>query len=376
MAGADEADRWLGTARGLLDQPTAPAHEALPLAYVRSFVEERPHLRVTEDPAGNLLVLAAGVPTGVPPVVFVAHLDHPAFVVDAAGAGVARLTFRGGVRAAHVRPGEEVRFFADGEAAPVGAGRLTEVGESGGRLTGGAAEVTSGEAVAGGFATWAFPGFVLQDGVITTRCCDDLLGAAAVLCALDGAGRNEEAPAVAGLFTRAEEVGFLGAMEAIRHRSVPRSAAVVSVECSKALADAPQGAGPIVRVGDARSTFDPGLTEALRQVAEGLRAADPAFAYQRKLMDGGTCEATAFAAAGYRASGLALPLGGYHNMAEGPGGEPSIGPETVRVDDFCALVRLLGELARHPCALARPSRRRPAWFAQLARTARAELSRR
>ena len=369
MAQAPEADRWLGVARGLLEQPTAPTHEVLPQAFVRSFADGRAGLSCVEDSAGNLVVRAGGA--RAPAVVFVAHLDHPAFVVDAADGAAARLTFRGGVRAAHVRPGEEVRFFADGAAEPVGAGALVAVGESAGRLVGATAEVTSGGAAVGGFATWALPGFSLANGVVTARCCDDLLGAAAVLCALSEVAAEDVA--VAGLFTRAEEVGFLGTMEAIRHRSVLRSAAVVSVECSKALTDAPQGAGPIVRVGDARSTFDPGLTEALRRVAEGLRAADPAFAYQRKLMDGGTCEATAFCAAGYRASGLALPLGGYHNMVEGPGGEPGVGPETVRVDDYCALVRLLAEVARRPDATARPGRRRPAWFADLARTARAEL---
>ena len=35
---------------------------------------------------------------------------------------------------------------------------------------------------------------------------------------------------------------------------------------------------------------------------------------QRCLMDGGSCEATAYAAFGYRTGGLCLPLGNYHNI--------------------------------------------------------------
>ena len=98
-------------------------------------------------------------------------------------------------------------------------------------------------------------------GKIVTRCCDDLLGAAAALCTLDEISRL--APpnvALTGLFTRAEEIGFLGTLEAIRLKTLPQDACVLSLECSKAFANAPQGDGVIVRVGDASSIFDTGLT--------------------------------------------------------------------------------------------------------------------
>ena len=65
-------------------------------------------------------------------------------------------------------------------------------------------------------------------------------------------------------------------------------------------------------------------------------------------MDGGSCEATAFCAYGYRASGVALPLGNYHNQALRADGSKTIGPEHVVVDDFLGEVRLLTELAQHP----------------------------
>jgi hypothetical protein len=62
-------------------------------------------------------------------------------------------------------------------------------------------------------------------------------------------------------------------------------------------------------------------------------------------MDGGTCEATAFCSAGYRASGLALPLGNYHNQAVS-GTRKKIGPENIAIGDYAAEVRLLIELAK------------------------------
>src|SRR5437899_2824949 len=97
---------------------------------------------------------------------------------------------------------------------------------------------------------------------ITARVCDDLLGVAAILaCLAEVKDRAPDGVAVWGLLTRAEEVGFLGALEAIRLGTVPASSTVLSLECSKALVNAPQGDGVIVRVGDRSSVFAPALTD-------------------------------------------------------------------------------------------------------------------
>jgi endoglucanase len=213
---------------------------------------------------------------------------------------------------------------------------------------------------------WGFPGWSIEDGRVTARVCDDLLGCAAILSVLDEIAAAGESTCVWGLFTRAEEEGFLGAFEAIRLGTVPKDADILSLECSKALPHAPQGGGVIVRVGDRMSIFDPSLTAAVEAAAakvDGLTS-------QRRLMDGGACEATAFCAAGYRASGLAVPLGGYHNASDG---EPGIVPETVMVDDYLSEVQLLTSLTRNPDLL-RPSEGPPAWFADRAEKARQALA--
>jgi putative aminopeptidase FrvX len=173
-----------------------------------------------------------------------------------------------------------------------------------------------------------------------------------------------------GLFTRAEEVGFLGAIEAVRLGTVPPGASVLSLECSKALPSARQGDGVIVRVGDRMSIFDPGLTESLRTAADTLVRRDGSFRYQRKLMDGGACEATAFCASGFRASGLAVPLGNYHNASDDGAG---IAPEHVVVDDWLAEVALLVELGADRDLLERETPGPPSWLQERAATARAEL---
>jgi endoglucanase len=113
------------------------------------------------------------------------------------------------------------------------------------------------------------------------------------------------------------------------------------------------------------SIFDPSLTAALEAAASKVDG----LTFQRRLMDGGACEATAFCAAGYRASGVAVPLGGYHNASDG---EPGIVPETVMVDDYLSEVRLLTSLAHNPDLL--QPQGEPAWYAKRSAEAQRLLS--
>jgi hypothetical protein len=126
----------------------------------------------------------------------------------------------------------------------------------------------------------------------------------------------------------------------------------------------------IVRVGDRMSVFAPTLTESLRVAAEAVGQRDPTFRYQRKLMDGGACEATAFCASGYRASGLAVPLGNYHNASDDGLG---VAAEHVLVDDWQAEVALLVELGCDPGLLDESTPEPPPWLQERAAAARVAL---
>ncbi len=360
----------LAVAEALLANPTVPLVEDLPVAHVLAVAADL-GLPAERDAAGNVVVRYEGQGADLErPLVLVAHLDHPGFAITAVAGDTLTLEFRGGLLAVNATLGAPLHLFERGRQEPVGEAVLASVTESAGRLTGGGATLVSGAAPADGYAMWGFPGFDLAADRITARVCDDLLGAAAALAALaEIASLRPPGVAVWGLFTRAEEVGFLGALEAIRLGTVPPRADVLSLECSKALPDAPQGGGVIVRVGDRMSIFDPGLTAALTAAAGELASEDPTFRFQRKLMDGGACEATAFCAAGYRSSGLALPLGGYHNASDG---EPGIVPETVLAADYLAEVRLLVALATRP-ELLRPDSGPPSWLTERQAAARATL---
>ena len=59
-------------------------------------------------------------------------------------------------------------------------------------------------------------------------------------------------------------------------------------------------------------------------------------------MSGGTCEASGFAAFGYATTGIAFPLGNYHNATP----EGGVDAEYIHVDDYLYGVRLVEEAAR------------------------------
>jgi endoglucanase len=164
------------------------------------------------------------------------------------------------------------------------------------------------------------------------------VGCIGLLAALSELVRAKARTDVLFVFTRAEEVGFHGALALARSGGLSRSVRIVSVETSKEIPPrARMGGGPIVRAGDRAAVFNSELTRYLAMVGEELRARDQHFHYQRCLMDGGTCEATAFGENGYQAGGLCIALGNYHNI----GPRHRIAEEFVSISDLLNLVRLI-----------------------------------
>jgi endoglucanase len=224
----------------------------------------------------------------------------------------------------------------------------------------------SDDVAVGDVGTWALPPAEIDsEGILHTAACDDLAALAAAISAYDAllsiALRGDPVEDVRLLFTRAEEIGFIGAIAACRLGTMPKDARVIALENSRAFAESPIGGGPIVRVGDRMSIFTPQLTAACAKRAEEITAAPAsqlatqrnadvkgsAGRWQRKLMAGGACEATVFCAYGYAATCLCLPLGNYHNMTDidrvqsGKAKRGRLGSEFVSMHDFESLVRML-----------------------------------
>lgn len=319
--------------------PTASGKEDRAIAWVEKWAKKRRNIELRRDQFGNLLLQRKGAASRTP-IVFAAHMDHPAFVVTAARDGqTVEAEFRGGVADSYFLGTPVLLHHGKGEPA---LGVVTEVSQP--ESNGGDKRVvvkleTDVAATPGDVMTWEMSEPEVLGGRLYALACDDLAGVAAAIATLETllADRKFKGD-VRVLLTRAEEVGFVGAIAACRSGILPKKARIVALENSKSFAESPIGLGPIVRVGDRTSTFDPDLTYRIGKIAEGIAAEDAGFLWQRKLMPGGTCEASAYQALGYQATCVCLPLANYHNMNEET---RRIDAESIAIPDYHGLIRLL-----------------------------------
>ena len=278
----------LAVVEALANQPTAPFHEDAVRAEIEAQLRQCPHVRFERDAFGNVI---AHYRRGRRSAewAFAAHMDHPGWV---RGRGH-EMEFLGSVPE-RFRQNPKTKSFGD-------------------------------------FAMWELAPFEIRARQIHSRACDDLLGCAEIICLFRELEETGAAAHCVGLFTRAEEVGFVGAIKLAQADILPRSLTILSLETSTPRGSAEIGKGPIVRVGDKVSSFDGPSTARLLSVAQEER-----IPVQRCLLDGGTCEATAYQLYGYTCAAASLALGNYHNITP----EGTIGAEYVAVDDFVGMVRL------------------------------------
>lgn len=338
---------YLAWALELTSIPTAAGREHRVIRWIERWVAKHASLHILRDSWGNLLLKPRSI--AWPSLLFTAHLDHPAFVVTRIlDERTLEAEFRGGVMPVYFVDGA-VRVW-DRRDTPR-KGRIVEhhKGKVFDEVTIRLAQKVARDLGPAPIATWDLHAARVVRGLLHAPACDDLAGVAAALSALDLLLRQPDGSGSVGLlFTRAEEVGFLGAIMACESGFIPREAKVIALENSRSFAESPIGSGPIVRVGDKMSIFHHGLTYAISQIAEECAKEDPAFKWQRKLMPGGTCEATSYFTYGYQSTCLCLPLGHYHNMgnldavlAGTNRSRPRAAQEFVSVADYEGLIRLL-----------------------------------
>ncbi|MEM7625461.1 MAG: M20/M25/M40 family metallo-hydrolase [Planctomycetota bacterium] len=359
--------RWIKFAMELLRLPTSPFHEQNIMLWVWRFARNR-GLPVRVDSAGNLIVdfVPANPDDRLKRILFTAHMDHIGFwAVRGLGAGRLRAQWMGRFPEDRI-VGAPVVFWTGGKALSEiepelmpGANGALRIG---GRKVAGVVEkivsyaesgdvaevdlAVEGEVLPGSIGMWDLPEPMNVSGRLSARAIDDVAGVASLICLMDSLNRQELRRPVSCLFTRAEEGGFFGAIRYCREQfdregldgAHPRPDLVLSVETSKALPLTPLGSGPIVRVGDRHGVFDPELAAWAGRCAGVLSDRETNFAYQRRLMDGGTCESSVFQAWTGRAGAVCIPLGNYHNFnAETQG----LDLEAVDVSDWGNLVRLM-----------------------------------
>ena len=321
-------------------------------------------LNCRRDELGNVWVHLKTNPR-LRPLVLAAHLDHPAFkIIRRVSPDRLLAQFRGGVPDQYFRPRTRLRLMPGGETAHL-AKRIAREKQFRIQASKPLSDLPQ-------FAVWDLPDFSLRDGEIHGRACDDLIGVAAILAALIELKKTRARVNVIGLLTRAEEVGFHGALALAYSGKLPKRSLVISLETSREIPPVKMGAGVIIRVGDRTSIFDSEATRFLSEVAGGLARADETFAFQRALMSGGTCEATAFQEFGYQTAAVCVALGNYHNCAQ----KNRIAPEYVSVADCCRMARLMTAAARNMPDYLRLVGALPKRLAALSRSAKVALPQR
>lgn len=324
--------------RHLTSVPTAPFRETAVSKKALEWVGE--HLKGAEvrKVRGGWIVSYKGAGEG-PSLCLAAHLDHPAFDVLSSDAKGAKARLRGGLPP-HLLPGAAVEAFpaVPKDNVPLGRGTLgPKPAKDDAPWT-----VTWTEAPKKkpDFLVLALPACETADGWLVSRSVDDLLGCATSLEAMRLLIREKAKTNLTVLLNRAEEVGFVGALDMARSGVLSPFDTYLSIESSRELPGSEPGKGPTVRLGDKATLFDPNVTALLDDAAEALRKRGTPV--QRLRLTGGTCEATGYLAFGFEAGGVAVPLVNYHNGW----GADAVAPEKVRLADVKGAVRLLVETAR------------------------------
>lgn len=352
--------------KSLTQIPTAAGREWRVIRAIRAWAGLRPDVVLRDDPSGNLHLTLKSAPAASDlyesarrPIYFTAHLDHPAFVVDQiVNADSLLLSFRGGVMADYFT-NAKVRLFNRADYSQTA--NIIRKEKSAPPFDQFLATLDSGTNeffAVGDIARWDLPAAEIIDNCLYTDACDDLAAAAAALAAFDILRTRSPREDVRLLFTRSEEIGFIGAIAACHNHTMPMNARVIALENSRAFPDSPVHGGPVVRVGDRVCVFSPSLSAACARRAEELGGPQPTakdkisdsktWKWQRKLMAGGACESSVFCTLGYEATCICLPLGNYHNMGDlaaiqnGTATRPAtIEREFIGIDDFHGLVDLL-----------------------------------
>lgn len=351
----------------LLSQPTAPFREEHVIAVAQRVLQQA-DIPFFRDPVGNVVIGCASRAdyrrlvrrkSGEPLRLFIAHMDHPGFHgVRWLSETRLRIKWHGGSPVRHVAGSRvwlatEQGYWAEGKLNHVRllkSGHAIQTAEV--QISGVMKSARPGaDGLYGGFG---FRAPVWRAGrIIYTKAADDLVGVFAILATaleLLKKTRGKKSPPFLGLLTRAEEVGFVGAIghfELGWLAGARRPVIAVSLETSRTLPGALVGHGPVVRLGDRRTVFHSGYLKVLTDVAQKALPGK----HQRRVMHGGTCEATAAITYGLAAIGLSVPLGNYHNegFEGGPGCRAPRGPapEFVHRDDIEGLLKLCRALMRN-----------------------------
>ena len=345
---------------GLAKNPAVPFHEWGVAEHILGILATLDGVKYGRDEFGNIIARytapsIAALPDDErePPIAFVAHMDHPGYEIvrpadaldDESGGKNYIVQALGGVPVASMtKPTPAFVLMPDGARIPAEIHPYNvEPSDKEERLVGVRVE-SDAELPLPAPVVFDLPDFGIEGDTIRMRAADDLAGCGAILAALERLVADKAEADFIAVFTRAEEGGLFGARLMAEAGTLPENTLVVSVETSSIIPGVEQGEGPVIRTGDRVYTFDADAEQVFSAALQSLRAKDSGFKAQRQLMSGGGCEATAFAVFGYTVTGLAFPLGNWHNATSTiPDPDGGVDSEYISVSDYLGGVALMAE---------------------------------
>lgn len=344
--------RALEILQGLAAQPAAPFFEDKPARFILDTLARLDGVESSRDLFGNIIAHYSNLTSDAtprPPIAFVAHMDHPGFEIisESGQRGLYTARALGGVPVASLKKSVPVLVLTpDGERLSAVLEPIDVPTKPGADRLVGVRVKSDAEFPIPAAVIFDLPDFSLDGDTIYMRAADDLGGCASILAALERLVDDGAETDFYAVFTRAEEGGLFGARLMAEARTLPMDTLVVSVETSSIIPGIAQGEGPVIRTGDRVYTFDADAEQVFHVAGQTILQRNPNFKFQRQLMSAGGCEATAFAVFGYKVTGLAYPLGNWHNATTSiPDPEGGVDSEYISLSDYQGGVELITEAA-------------------------------
>jgi putative aminopeptidase FrvX len=230
--------------KGVLSQPTAPYRENWVLHHIENELKKLsvPYFR---DRWGNII---AGTTTpkalkSSKRVALVAHTDHPGFhLIKETRKGIWQAQWFGGVPPQTYLA--KVAIYDPQKPALVAQGQIISKKFFGSKKNQFLIKIKDSRLIlhADCFGAFAFKGFSKKGSRIITRAADDLAGVSIILATLARLSKKERKN-ILGVFTRAEETGFRGALGVIYGKLLGPQNSIISLEASRQLEGARIGQG-------------------------------------------------------------------------------------------------------------------------------------
>lgn len=333
----------------IFSQPTAPFREGWVLEAIEGVLKQF-DIPYFFDDYGNLVASNKTFDKTKPGLAFLAHTDHPGFHIlhkleNKKGSSLWKALWLGGAPFADMKGSAVAAYDPQDPSKKKIRGKIVSISEP--RVGSIGREMIlsfplKAEFSELSFGAFDFPGFSIKKDRLTARAADDLAGCLAILKTLIEVKKNKLSQNVIGIFTRGEEVGYIGCIAFLKKNLLSKKSFCISIESSRELPGAKIGEGPVLRLGDRSTLFQSHVSNWMWRVAEKIKTQNKRFKFQRRVMDGGSCEATALSTYGHLTSGISIPLGNYHNQ-----GKTKPAAEYISMQDLEKTAQLCLELSMH-----------------------------